>query len=471
MNCWTLLKVAENSFDKNPVNRTQMLDLVLFTIFNFTEIPTYTTIPDAKDCEHVLGFFCEKLLRNNDLSFTKITFKETISDFCNSKLLGIDIDILWNILHANKIIIEPVKNFYRFKSSFWVYFFAAKRMENDIEFRKYIFSEKRYSHYPEIIEFYTGTTRNKTEVLEKLSEDLQTTRIAMVEKLGFPAGGFNPLKFLKWTPKDSDIEKMKSKLSDDVAQSTAPKHIKDQHADRTYNHLTPYSQDLHKFLEESSFLIFIYQLRALSRALRNSDYSAASVRIKIFSEIISAWNDIAKVLFMLAPILAQFGKASFGGYGFFLDRSFADFHDEALFLAIIRATPHNVLNLVKDDIASDRIAPLVADYLKDGHNEISEHFIALYLISQRPPHWQDEIKKLIAKLDKNSFYLGNLSSMLSYFYQFDYMSQSDENAMKILIKSCLVKHQLSIPAPSLGNVAKVSDSILPVRDNDRLRQL
>ena len=121
----------------------------------------------------------------------------------------------------------------------------------------------------------------------------------MIEKLGFPPGAFNPLRFLKWEPKDADIEKMKTYLSGDVSKSSAPQHIKDQHADSTYNHLTPYNQDLHKFLQDASFTVFVYQLRALSRALRNSDYYAVTTRVRIFTEIVSGWNDFAKVMFYL----------------------------------------------------------------------------------------------------------------------------------------------------------------------------
>lgn len=471
MNCWTLLKVAENNFDKNPVNRTQMLELVLFTIFNLSEIPSYKTKPDSKDCEHVLGYFCERLLRNDNIHFSRKSFEDDVQKFCKSKLIELDITLLWNILYDNKIIIEQQDSLFRFKSSFWVYFFAAKRMENDSEFKAFILSEKKYSRYPEIIEFYTGINRDKTDILELLSKDLQSTRNEMIVKLGFPVHGFNPLNQLKWNPKESDIERMKSKLSNDIVHSSAPKQIKDQHADNTYNHLTPYNQDLHKFLEESYFIVFVYQLRSLSRALRNSDYSSAKVRARVFSEIINSWSDIAKVLFMLAPILAQFGKASFGGYGFYLSHSFNRFHASQLLLAIICATPYNVLRLVKDDIASDRLEPLISFYLQDKRSDLSEHFIALYLVNQRPTHWNEEIKKYISRLDKNSFYLGSLFRTMQYTYQFDYMTSEDEKYMKTLIKSCLVKFNTSIQSPTIGQTSKIPDSVLPVREKDKLRQL
>lgn len=58
LNCITLLKVSEKHFDESPVNRTNMLEMVLFVLFNLEGIPTYKTKPDLKDCEYVLGCFC-----------------------------------------------------------------------------------------------------------------------------------------------------------------------------------------------------------------------------------------------------------------------------------------------------------------------------------------------------------------------------------------------------------------------------
>jgi hypothetical protein len=44
-NCLTLLKVAEKHFDETPVNRTKLLEMVLFVLFDIGEIPTYKTKP------------------------------------------------------------------------------------------------------------------------------------------------------------------------------------------------------------------------------------------------------------------------------------------------------------------------------------------------------------------------------------------------------------------------------------------
>ena len=74
LNCLTLLKVSEKYFDESPVNRTKMLEMVLFLLFDMDDIPTYKTKPDLKDCEYVLGRFCEKMIRSNIYHFSRDEF-------------------------------------------------------------------------------------------------------------------------------------------------------------------------------------------------------------------------------------------------------------------------------------------------------------------------------------------------------------------------------------------------------------
>jgi hypothetical protein len=73
LNCLTLLKVSEIDFDESPVNRSEMIKRVLFLLFNIDDVPTYKTRPDLKDCEYVLGYFCEHLIRDGAYSFLAIS--------------------------------------------------------------------------------------------------------------------------------------------------------------------------------------------------------------------------------------------------------------------------------------------------------------------------------------------------------------------------------------------------------------
>ena len=161
-NCLTLLKVSENNFNESPVNRTKMIEMVLFALFDLGEIPTYKAKPDVKDCEYVLGRFCEELIINNSFYFSRERFLKKISSFCKQKLLDLEIDLVFDILFTNNIIIKYEVGFC-FRASYWVFYFAAKRMYIDNHFCEGILKNEAYVSFPEIIEFYTGIDRNRSE--------------------------------------------------------------------------------------------------------------------------------------------------------------------------------------------------------------------------------------------------------------------------------------------------------------------
>ena len=441
MNCWTLLKVAEENFDIGPVNRTEMLERVLFILFNLNDIPSYTTKPDAKDCECVLGAFCETLIKGFRIDFTENEFRNDTITFIKTNLIDVDISLLWTILTANKIIVHVYGTYYRFGASFWLFYFAAKRMELSKSFKDYILSEKHYAQYPEIIEFYTGSGRDKADVLKMLDEDLATTRDTMVSKLNFPPK-FNPLDALMWLPSKNDADHMQKIINDAVNKSSVPDEIKDCFADKTYNLARPYDQSIHNYVEGASFFQFIQQIRAVSRALRNSDYIAPELKLLVLQHIISGWIEIAKVLFFMTPSLTRLGRAFFEGFGFYLDDAFrkGEPSDKELFVRILQECPHNVICLVKDDLSSQRQSSLLYKWEETNQNAFAQHLFILYLIAEQPHDWEKRVKSYLSKLGDNSFYLLNTLMALRYYKKYGYITTMTEQYMTNLIKGCLAKH-------------------------------
>lgn len=441
LNCWTLLKVAEENYDIGPVNRTEMLERILFILFNLNDIPSYTTKPDAKDCECVLGFFCETLIKEYQTDFTEDEFRKSTSTFIIKNYIDVDISLLWNILTTNKIIVHVYASYYRFGASFWLFYFAAKRMELDSSFKDYVLSEKHYAQYPEIIEFYTGSGRDKKDVLKLLDVDLTTTRDIMVSKLDFPRE-FNPLDALMWRSSKHDAKHMQEIINDAVKKSNIPNEIKDCYADKSYNFERPYDQSIHNYVEGASFFQFIQQIRALSRALRNSDYVPPELKLQILQHIISGWLEIARVLFFLTPSLTCLGKAYFEGFGFYLDDEFkkGEPTDEELFVRILQECPHNVIMLVKDDLSSQRQAPLLYKWEESNQNAFAYHLYILYLIAEQPRDWENKVQFYISTLSGESFYLLNTLNALKYYKRYGYISISTEQRMGNLIKNCLTKH-------------------------------
>ena len=272
LNCLTLLKVAEKSFDKSPANRTKMLETLLIVLFNLNKRLDYGTMPDATDCEHILGAFCEGLIKRNQTEFRESEYFDCCRHFCETKGLNIDYGMLWKVLSDNSIIVRSPTGKSRFKSKFWISYFVAKRMKFEAKFREYMFAEKRYAAHPEVIEYYTGIDRNNSEVLELLLNDLAETEQYLKQVTKLPQDA-DPYRGIKWTPQDRALIELSEKLQRSVAKSTLPQEIKDLHADRTYDQNRPYFQSMIEFMGRASCLAYVYQLKGLSRALRNTDYA------------------------------------------------------------------------------------------------------------------------------------------------------------------------------------------------------
>ena len=293
-NCLTLLKVAEKHFDETPVNRTKLLEMVLFVLFDIGEIPTYKEKPDVKDCEYVLGRFCENIIRNDKYEFTKDYFISELRKFCLDKLIDLEIDVVFDILFINNIIVRK-DNALIFRSSFWIFYFAAKRMHIDKNFSDYIFNSKKYLSSPEIIEFYTGIDRNRSDALLILKDDIKQTCDLVFNKVGIP-DDINPFIHILWNPKKEHIEKMQEEISESVLNSRLPDEVKDKFADRSYNQIKPYDQTIviQSIFEKYSLYRLIQEIKATSRALRNSDYADPTLKKELLDEILRSWLQLSK---------------------------------------------------------------------------------------------------------------------------------------------------------------------------------
>lgn len=460
-NCITLLKVSEKYFDESPVNRTQMLEMVLFLLFNIDEIPTYKSKPDLKDCEYVLGRFCESMIMDNKFSFSRESFIADLIHFCKEKLIELEIDLVFDILFHNNIIIHRDSEFV-FRFTYWIFYFAAHRMHSDEEFAKYIFSDQKYISFPEIIEFYTGIDRNRKDALEILSEDIKRACDIVKTKVGLPEK-MNPFELIKWKPTDESISAIQQDLSDDVQSSKLPVELKDRYADRNYDQSKAYNQTVQTVMHEYSVTVLLQKIRASSVALRNSDYVSPDVKRKLLSEIITAWEQITKVVIALTPLLANKGRASFEGVGFFLIGDWGDTFEQR-FNRIIQMNPTNVVGIFKDYLYSNKMGPLLFDYLKNETNPLKRHELALFIIFGRPKGWKDQIGEYISKIHKNSFYLFDTFNALRSQYRYSFATQKELSEMKYLIKMGLAKHQQGIIKPGINAIKKIPDNVIPFRD-------
>ncbi len=462
LNCITLLKISEKHFDESPVNRTKMIEMFLFVLFDLVELPTYKTKPDVKDCEHVLGFFCESLIKRKVYDFSKEEFLKLLNKFCEDNLLDLEITVVFDVLLDNRIIVGWDGR-YKFKATYWVFYFAANQMHVDKQFYDYVISNEVYTNFPEIIEFYTGIDRNSSDMIKVLTDDLSKQCSIVEEKTGMTTE-FNPLEAMQWNPSEEHIEEAKQLINTEVTQSKLPDSLKDDYADKGYNYDKPYNQDVSDILEKYTFLVLKQKISACSRALRNSDYIKPSEKIVLLKEITRGWSLFSQILFVLAPTMAKNNYASFDGLGFFLC-GFGDVDIDVKIKNIILCNPSFVVKLFRDDLFSPKSAPLLYGAIKSETNALVKHELMLLLIFGRPKDWAKYVKNYISHLPKNSPYLLDALNLLSNRYKYDFASQKEITDMGALLKMCYAKHKFN-GTNLIDQMKKISNKVIPERNDD-----
>jgi predicted phosphodiesterase len=463
-NCLTLLKVSELEFEESPVNRSEVIKRVLIMIFNSDSAPTYKTRPDLKDCEYVIGFFCESLIREGVYEFSRDRFLTQIQNFSKVQLIEIDTHFVFDVLYANNIIVKNGQLF-KFKFSYWILYFAAHRMHHDSEFAAYIFDEMRYTRFPEIIEFYTGIDRRREDALRLLDADLKRSIEAVREKCGLP-DALDPYKIATWKPSPAKELQMREEIANGVKASNLPDEIKDHYADRSYDAARPYNQNFSAVLNEKSVSCLFQTIRAASQALRNSDYASPESKKALIETILHAWDQVSKVLFVVLPPLASNGHASYDGTYFCLIDDFGSTNKERL-LKILEAIPFNVASWYKDHLFSVKMGPLLYDQLNNkGLSSISVHELCLMLIMERPKDWAGKIRSHLASLPNNSYYLHDLYTMLRAQYSYGFASKSTLKEIEELIVFVATKHVRDEMNPGTKIISKTKFKTNPVPPRD-----
>ncbi|MFI0427725.1 MAG: DUF4062 domain-containing protein [Flavobacterium sp.] len=457
-NCISILRASHKiGSEYSPINRTKLLETILNSIFEEYEIPTFhSKKPDVKDCTFVLGYLCELLVLKNDFYFKEDFFKEKINEFCKSSLIELDVNYLISLLIDNSILSKTSTDYLYFRNAYWVFYFIAHRMNMSPKFLEDIYKDKKYIDYPEIIEFYTGIDRNKSDALKVLNNDLDETLKIVRDKVKFP-DNINPFKSISWNPDVPQLEKEQEKLKENVISSGLPDEVKDKYADKHYNQIRPYNQIINSVLRDYSFLVLMRQITATARALRNSDFVDVNLRKEVLDKIIQAWNEINKLLIILHPLLADKGNVAFEGAKFELNEDDFNFDDPIQKrLAVLLAVPTNVVKFFKDDLFSSKMGPLLIDKAISETNTLLKHEIMILLIAERPNNWYKTVDDYIVSLDKNSFFLSDVLITLNFNKNYKATEQSESRLIELLAQKCRAKHifQKNNPDPGLINRAR-----------------
>ena len=457
-NCLSVLRASSRiGSEYSPINRTKLLETILSSIFEDYEIPTYhDKKPDIKDCNFVLGYLCQYLVEKNDFEFTESIFKTVLKDFCEQNFIELDLAYLLNLLIDNSILTHNkfTQTIY-FRNSYWVFYFIAQRMKLNKKFLESVYSQKKYVDFPEIIEFYTGIDRNREDALETLNKDLLETLQTVKTKVNIP-DTINPYKSISWKPEIENLEKEEKKIGEDIVSSGLPDEVKDKYSDKYYNQIKPYNQVINNVLRDYSFLVLMQQVSASSRALRNSDFVDHKMKSELLNNITLAWLEINKLLIALSPILADRGKATFEGAKFELaDDDFIINDPNEKRKAVLLAVPTNVVRFFKDDLFSAKMGPLLIKKAENESNSLIKHELMLLLVAERPKNWNKVVDNYIINLDKNSFYLSDVLSVLNYNIDFSATELGDKRILNLLAKKCRAKHLYQKKNPDLGLINKM----------------
>ena len=449
LNCLTILKISEIGFDDSPVNRTEMLGRILYLLFNTENIPHYKSKPDLKDTEYILGFFSELLLKQNYYLFTRKYFLETLNNFCEEMVIDLDIDVIFDILYKNNIIVSRGDQFC-FKFSYWIFYFAAQRMHKNKDFAQYILNDMNYTSYPELIEFYTGIDRSREDALKIMISDIRNISSTVEKKCGLN-DLINIFNLAQWNPSQEKIEEMHAEMTEGVLESNLPDNIKDEYADKSYDRTRPLNQHIYKILEEYSLLRLMRSIQSCSKALRNSDYSSPEIKFELLTEILNGWKQITTVIIALSPILSEKNQASLEGASFVLNGNFSE-TPEKKFTQIISLIPVNIVSWFKDDLFTKRMGTLLFNYLEKESNKFIKHALLLLLINKRPKGWDKYVEQYIHTENKNSFYLADIYHTLIDEYKYSFETEGTLRVIDKLIKMIVLKHQLGIKKPTSSSI-------------------
>lgn len=465
INCIQLLIAFLNDFEDRPINRTKVFKYVLKVIFDNPGNLFYGDTLDEENCGFIMGYFSEHLLRNNKKHFTEEEFYRITRPFCEKEYNPSNVSDLLQVLKNNQIVVGFNGNL-QFRFSYWIYYFAAIRMKDSEEFKIYMLKDKHSLYYPEVIEFYTGIDGRSEDVVKMLIEDLESLSSKVHSKIGL-SEDINPFKDIKWALNETVKGLTQNQLEENIKQSKVPDEIKDIVADKNYNSVKPYSQTIYNYFEEYDVKNLMELIKSSSRALRNSEFIKPEHKEALLNNIAMAWKELMRALYLIAPILAKNGFGGVGGARFKLTDDFPKEFNECL-KSIIVAMPLNLNIWFKDDLFSDKLRMLFREHRSKEKDHTVRHILALMECTARPQGWKDSILAYISELNKNSFYLGNLYSDLRSNYATKFLSPAEQRDTEYLIKACWVKHNKGIIMPGTNTVAKVSNDILPERNEKKI---
>jgi predicted MPP superfamily phosphohydrolase len=457
--CLMFLKLIERDFDDSPVNRTELISRVLFVLFaQFNQVPRYASKPDLKDCEYALGYLCDWMMRNGRSQFTKNEFTRKIAEYCDKQLLDLDGDVLFAFLVSENIFVSK-GGMFEFRFKYWMYFFCAHRMHHNSEFADYILSAKRYATSPEIVEFYAGIDRRRTDAVVRLTADLQAMIAAFDDRTGI-SPSFKPFDHARWVPDEKSLEDMRRDVSESAERSAIPKPAIDAIADKSYDRGAPYNQKLAKFIDESTLGQMVQMMKGAARTLRNSDHVSPETKRSLFREVVKCWTRVCHTLVLLSHVLSNRRFAAFEGMNFVLADGFPhDGDGQSRWEAVVMVIADNVVRWFQDDLFSRKMGAMLFEFVGQNQGALEELLMLLVIVKQRPVGWETEVENFIVRSSKNSYYLSRVYCALRSEYDISICSERNRQRLLRLAAMSVAKHETGSKKPDSRLIETVAKQI------------
>lgn len=463
LNCYTLLRVLDSSYNEKLLNKTKLLKAILFVLFTDSDSFSYLSAkPEVEECTYVLGCFCKDLVKQGTRSFDASTFVSKLNNICKAKSIVLDVNTMLGVFLENNILVQHGSE-YEFRHRYWIFYFAAEWMGHDEEFRQFILKDQNYVNYPEIIEFYSGIDGKRADAMETLLSDLTLLIDKVDKKIGIERS-FDPLSQLLWNPSDEYIQKARSQIAERVESSNLPADIKDKHADGNYQSAAPYDQRIRRFLNDYSILSLLNNIKAASCALRSSPFVDVALRHKVTSAILQGWEEISRVVFWLSPLLAREGRAVHDGFALRLAEGFSKELNQR-FKEIIIANPSNIVRMLGGDLASKKIGPLLDECFQTNSSKLQKHMLALFIAAVRPIGWYDATLNYINLLHPRSFYLGDILGTLTSEVTLGDLEQGEEAELKQLTGAVLFKREYAPKVSDKGANKEIAPNRILSEEN------
>lgn len=452
--CVTLLTVFKDSFDRNPVNRTDVLENILSIIFDNTRLPNYRSKkPDFKDCDFCMGYFCSELINGESHFFKRDYFIEKVKEFCKKMDYDVEVDYLFDILCYNKIIVEDHR-MYKFHFTFWVYYFVASWMIANEDYAKDMLKDQKYLHYPEVLEFYTGKDRRRRDAAKTLVQDLSFTSKSVQAKTGMKETD-DPFAFLRFNQDEQNQEAIINRIESDVKKSNLPQSVKDQTVDLSFNPSAAFHQDIFKVYTDFSVGYLVNIIRIGSKVLRNSDQLDSEIKQQLLSELTSAMKVFSNIIYLVSPLFAKQGYIQLTEYGFKLAKEFDDMDEKERTIGILATIPYNLTKMFKEDVFSSKLSPVFISAMTKEKDKVKRHLIASLLIYKQPEGWSKAVMDYMDTVGPNSYYLGTLLELMLTVFQIGELDESDQMRMKNLIKAAVFKSKQGRLPTTQGEFNKI----------------